>query len=739
MGIFRLYEEKFTNFKKNHKRFKKLKMRKILFLAFMILWVNSWASHFSGGWIEAQVINSNTIKVKLKLITDCAGISLGSTESVNVSAIPGPIAMPSTQFTLNLISSIKIENYCDSLSSTCYGGFQTGFKLWTYEGVILIPSSISNSVRIYYQTCCRAVYINNLVPTYNYAIYTDIFSLNSVQNNSPSKYSYDIFSSANDTSVISYSFTDLESDSLSYQLSTPVETANPIILNPFSAGYSASHPLGTNLYSNLNGGTGTYEFKSPSAQGIYSVAFNLNEYRNGQKLSVINGEQVIFSKAINTNGIFNFGATGDSYKAFEPCNADTITYNVSFNLNDSIVVNVDSLGSYTGATFNVTNISPTQKQATFIWQPDYSAITMNPDKVVFHVTKFACPYKKVLTYTTIYNVNSCPSDSVWPGDINLDKTVNLIDGIYLAAAYNDNGAPRANPSINWMPQYALDWTNSFNSGGNHKHADGDGNGTVNILDALAIAQNFNLTHAKVAGNNYSKISSTIYDPTITFGTPSFTGTNTIVNMPVSIGDVTKKVLGTNAVLFRIDADPAFIEGNTLQFIPNAGIITNTNDIVITQYKDVANSDLYIAFVKKNNGSFSGNGLLGQFNFKVKATAPIGSTNLYISNERLFGPKMLPQSVLGGPFKTLNIVLGLKQFGQLSNISITPNPFQNNFAVGNDKPISTYEIMDMTGKIILKKNVNTNNFNVNTENLNSGIYFIKMFVEGKAIVSKMVKE
>jgi hypothetical protein len=715
-------------------------MKKILFLAFMILCIKSWASHLSGGWIETQVINSTTIKVKLKLITDCSGISLSYTnESVSVSAIPGLSVVPSSMFSLNFIDTANIDSYCSGVSFSCNGGTQLGFRLWTYEGIIVLPAGLSNNVRIYYENCCRPSGVNNLVQFNNYAIYTDLFSLNSVQNNSPIKYSYDILARANDTNVISYSFIDLEADSLNYQLSAPLENANPFTYSPLLAGYSISKPLGTSLYSNLNASTGVYEFKAPNTTGAYAVAFNLNEYRNGQMLSTMHGEQVIMVAPITTNNIFNFGATGDSYKAFEPCNADTITYNVSFNLNDSIQVDVDSLSSYAGATFNVTNISPTQKQATFIWQPAYSAISMSPDKVVFHVTKFACPYKKVLTYTTIYNVNSCPSDSVWPGDINLDKTVNLIDGIYLAAAYNDSGIPRITPTTNWTPQYAVDWTNSFNSGANHKHADCDGDGAVNITDAAAIALNFNSTHPKIAGGSFSKISSSIYDPTITFGASSFAGTNTNVTIPMSVGDASKKVLGSNAVLFKIDANPLIIDGSTMLFSPSTGIVGIIDDIVVTQYKDVNSADLYVAFVKRNNGGFSGHGVMGQLSFKIKANANLGNTTLAVSQPELFGPYMYQQPVQAGPTKTLSVVSGLKQNANISSISIAPNPFSNNFSVSNDKPISTYEVMDMTGKIILKKNVNTNNFNVNTENLNSGIYFIKMFVDGKAVVSKLVKE
>jgi hypothetical protein len=719
-------------------------MKKILLLAFLVLSLKSWASHLSGGWIEADVINSNTIRVKLKLITDCSGIPLGTSEMVTISGIPstGTAAVISTT-SFNLLGTMDVALYCNGVSSTCNGGTMAGFKLWTYEGIVQLPGTPPNNIRIYYNNCCRPFGVVNISNSgsHSYSIYTDLYSLNSIQNATPTKSSYDILANTADSNMISYSFIDLEADSLNYQLANTLDNANPTTVVPFDLGYSASNPLGSNLYSNLDAANGNYSFKTSTISGSYAVAFDLKEYRNGQLLSKTHGEQVILVSPISqTAGVFNFGATGISNKIFTPCATDSITYIADFNANDSILIDVDSLQNYPNATFSVTNISPTQKKAVFIWQAPFNAISLKKEKVVFNVTKFACPYQKKLTYTTIYQVKSCQQDSVWPGDINLDKTVNLIDGIYLAVAYNDSGSPRINPNINWTPQYANNWANSFNSGGNHKHADCDGNGTVQIIDAIAIAQNFNLSHPKNASvKNASKIASSVYDPTINFGNAGYTGTGSSVSVPVSIGDATKKVLGSNAVLFKIDANPAIIDGTTLSFMPNAGIISNANDIVVTQYKDAASADLYVAFVKKNNGIFSGFGNMGTLNFTIKSNASLGSTNLSVSQPELYAPNMYPQPVKSGPVKVLNVVLGLQKSVTEKSLQIAPNPFQNTLSVKSDKAISNYKIVDVTGKVIIQKSVNTNTLEINTDNLNAGIYFIEVISNGQKSVEKLVKE
>jgi Secretion system C-terminal sorting domain len=718
-------------------------MKKILLITFMILSIQSWASHLSGGWIETEVINSTTIKVRLKLIRDCSGIPLPSTESLTIeNLLNGQVVIANAP--IPLLSSSFIDNYCANSNSTCNGGVLPGYELKIYESFFTLPSGLNN-IRIHYTSCCRPSNVVNIsgMGSASYGIYTDIFGLNTMQNNSPTKNSYDIIAINNSTNVISYSFTDLESDSLAYQLAAPLESiiSNVPVLTQYNLGFGFANPLGNGLLSSLNINDGNYTFATSSNVGAYAMAFDLNEYRSGQAICKMHGEQVILVQPSTNTNILNLNANVPSSKIFNVCKNDTISYLVNFNANDSIDVTVDSLNFYAGATFNVTNVNATQKLATFIWQAPSNAISLKQDKIVFHVTKYACPYKKQLTYTTIYNVNSCPADSVWPGDINLDKTVNLIDGIYLAAAYNDNGTPRVNPSNNWVPQYAINWTNNFMSGANHKHSDCDGNGTVDALDAVAIAQNFNLVHNKNGGNTFhTKVASTIYDPVVTFGTPLNTSSNTIVNIPMFLGDQIKKALGANAILFKIDADPLVVDGSSMLFTPLFGLLNNLNNVVVTQYKDINNADLYVAFVMKNNASFSGFGKIGQFDFNVRPEATVSSTSIAISQQELFGPNMYPQPITSSSSTNVNVVSGLKQTVlRGERIELTPNPFQNNFTVSYGKTIKSYEILDLTGKVVLSKTTNASTFNVNTDKLNAGIYFIKLNIDDKWMTKKLIKE
>jgi len=82
---------------------------------------------------------------------------------------------------------------------------------------------------------------------------------------------------------------------------------------------------------------------------------------------------------------------------------------------------------------------------------------------------------------------------VWPGDFNTDGIADIQDLLYYGAAEGFTGATRPNASFAWTDQDCPDWSLSVN-GINSKHQDGNGDGTVNTNDLLALIQNYGNTH-----------------------------------------------------------------------------------------------------------------------------------------------------------------------------------------------------------------------------------------------------
>lgn len=85
---------------------------------------------------------------------------------------------------------------------------------------------------------------------------------------------------------------------------------------------------------------------------------------------------------------------------------------------------------------------------------------------------------------------------MWPGDVNADGTVDILDFLMLGLVDGTVGMPRTNPSTVYAAQASADWlttfpvSNPWAPGINIKHADSNGDGVVEIAkDGQIIRQN----------------------------------------------------------------------------------------------------------------------------------------------------------------------------------------------------------------------------------------------------------
>jgi PKD repeat protein len=91
-------------------------------------------------------------------------------------------------------------------------------------------------------------------------------------------------------------------------------------------------------------------------------------------------------------------------------------------------------------------------------------------------------------------------------------------------------------------------------------------------------------------------------------------------------------------------------------------------------------------------------------------------------------------VLNGGF------IGIEEESLERNVSIYPNPFQNQFTIETSLVESEidYQIISVTGKVLSQGQFNTNMKQLEIVNCPPGIYFLKLMHKGKAIVKRVVK-
>ena len=122
----------------------------------------------------------------------------------------------------------------------------------------------------------------------------------------------------------------------------------------------------------------------------------------------------------------------------------------------------------------------------------------------------------------LQNTILCTGNCVYPGDANLDGTVNTWDYLYPATSYNNTGATRADKSSNFYATSATDWTSSLANNVNKKHLDCDGNGVANVNDMTVITQNLSnaITCVTPPPANWYKLTAKPSDRSLTLASTS---------------------------------------------------------------------------------------------------------------------------------------------------------------------------------------------------------------------------
>lgn len=276
------------------------------------------ATHIAGAELTYECLGQNQYRIKLTFFRDCLNGSVNapfddplelfvfeSAQSTlyNTWSINAPFSTP--QVPINWDACVAtLPNFC----------VEEGI----YETVITLPP-VAGGYDIGWTRCCRNNVITNLsapqcegvtflahVPGPAEAVCNSMPTFNQ----RPS-----IFLCAGETYYFDNSATDIDGDSLAYEISNPftginfqgLGTANssgqcgpglpdPVAsqFNPmgpppyqnvvFSPGHSFLNPFGPGSYISINPGTGYLE-ALPANPGIYVVAISVKEYRNGILLS----------------------------------------------------------------------------------------------------------------------------------------------------------------------------------------------------------------------------------------------------------------------------------------------------------------------------------------------------------------------------------------------------------------------------------------------------------------------
>jgi hypothetical protein len=253
-------------------------MKILTFTAALLLSINGFASHILGGqlWYEhiSTSFNLATFKVHLDLYRDMSGISLGATQSVQVSTTIG--GSPLSNSTQQLI--LAAPEY--QLSNQSCGGSYT-VMVNRYEGFITVDKN--SSIKIFWEQCCRAPGITGLTSSAGQGFYIEA----KINLENPNVRSFDnsiippqigiLRMSTGQINQIATTFTELDGDSV-YATLKPAKTNSTTNVG-YATGYTFTQPINTDsiypftLTSNFNGFTG-----KPNTNETSVVSFRVDNY-----------------------------------------------------------------------------------------------------------------------------------------------------------------------------------------------------------------------------------------------------------------------------------------------------------------------------------------------------------------------------------------------------------------------------------------------------------------------------
>lgn len=598
-------------------------MRKLLPLLLLLFVCGATrASHFNGAEVR-YVPEGPKYRVYLLLYKSCE---------------PGSVQLP-TASTLNFVSTcgadfsrvlplVSMDTLheifpCAAMVSC---GPSTPFNhqiIGTYSDTVSL--SPCAAWRMIMNSCCRAASVTNINNPSSVGIYVEAFLNNLNAPNSSARLANVVmpFLGTSAGSTVSLQATDLEGDSMVYELiparegaaTTPV-TATPV---PYAMGFTAQQPLGGTT-TTLNSSAANISFAANSLQGRFAVGVRIKDYRNGQLVGFTEREweaKVLF-------GAPNAAAIPLPANQFQITSCPGQMHNLSLTFtdpNDSVKIvaspdaNVSWPVTVTGgngfgsATINLSWTTPANLNVS---STPYFYIRLK-------VRDTGCVLG-VAWYDVLVRTAYCNTDTVWAGDADANKIVDLYDPLAVALASGKTGAPRPGATQSWTPQTCPNWGTQFLNGVNHKHADCDGNGVVNSMDLNAVTLNYGLTHPRGDDEEQPK----------TTGLPDLffdhTGVNAhrggTVSVPIKLGTPGSAMNNLYGLATRIQIQNVSPTSAVGVSYPTSWLGNGTNTLRFTKATSPQTIDW--AYARNGGTNVSGDGTLGTLQIPIPASTPVGT-------------------------------------------------------------------------------------------------------------------
>lgn len=273
-------------------------MKKILlFISFVCIAFQSFASHIIGGEIYYDYLGGNKYKIYVVVYRDCASSGAAFDDPLNLAiynSSGGLFQNVSLSLPPTTKLPIKFDNPCVQTPS----GFCNERAIYTTT-VTLPPRS--GGYYMSYQRCCRTPNAQNIITPGDVGLtlttHIPTNTNNQYVNSSPRFTNYPPLVLCNNQVLnFDHSATDPDGDVLVYDLYPPYAGASSLSPQPnpspappyqqisWASGFSTANPFGPGATISIDPNTG-HLTAAPFAQGMFVVGIRVREYRNGVLLA----------------------------------------------------------------------------------------------------------------------------------------------------------------------------------------------------------------------------------------------------------------------------------------------------------------------------------------------------------------------------------------------------------------------------------------------------------------------
>ena len=338
-------------------------------------------------------------------------------------------------------------------------------------------------------------------------------------------------------------------------------------------------------------------------------------------------------------------------------------------------------------------------------------------------------------------------ECVFPGDADWTYNVDQYDLLAIGLNYGSTGTPRSFVSNNWEGYPSADW-GIMSQWADIKHADCNGDGSIDAADTLAINLNFSAQH-NFTGNTERSAYPDIYLST----TSAIYEAGDWVDVDVLLGNINEQVTDLYGLGFEIFANLQYVEPGTAKMIYSDSWLTDLNTDGLTFSKIVdADNAIYNSLTRVSHTGKSGYGKLGTFRFQVLNSLAVStSMTLYVSDGYGIDPyeNYLTFDLNNAIYLSLepsSVSVDVNEI--ISGFSVWPNPFTENFTMNLEISQNSevrYELKNALGQTLISKSAGNLNsgkyqFDILTEEemLPSGIYFLNVYAGNTHLIKKIVK-